>query len=117
MVFVAPCPGHFYFKERIGSRFENISCNCLNLQKGRCNNCKIICFNINFLADKIKLRHYLNVPSKVDIVPIETYLEKMNSMLFSIFAKDVSRYNVQKSSLDLTCDFFFGDFKKICLIC
>ena len=55
MVFAAPCPRHPYFKERIGFRFENISCNCLDLQKGRCNNYKIICFNISFLADKIKL--------------------------------------------------------------
>ena len=59
MVFVATCPRHHYFKERTGSRFENLSCNCLNLQKGRCSNCKIICFNINFLAEKIKLGHYL----------------------------------------------------------
>ena len=85
IVFVAPCPQHPYLKERTGSRFENISCSYLNLQKGRCNNCKIICFNINFFADKIKLRHYLDVPSTVDIVPIETYLEKMNSPLFLLF--------------------------------
>ena len=100
MVFVAPYPGHLYFKEHIGSRFENISCNCLNLQKGRRNNCKIIYFNINFLADKIKLRHYLNVPSEVDIVPIETYLEKMNSMLFFNFCQGC--FEVQCSKI------FFG---------
>ena len=93
MVFVAPILGHPYFKERTGSRFENISCNCLNLQKGRCNNCKIICFNINFLADKIKLGHYLDVPLTVDIVPIKIYLEKMNSILFFYFCRGC--FNVQ----------------------
>ena len=81
MVFVAPCPQHPYFKVCTRSRFENKSSNCLNLQKGRCNNCKIICFNITFFVDKIELGHYLDVSSTVDIVPIETYREKMSSML------------------------------------
>ena len=47
-IYVVPYPRHPYFKERIGSRFVNISCNRLNLEKGRCNNCKVICFNLNF---------------------------------------------------------------------
>ena len=81
MVFVAPCPQHPYFKVCTRSRFENKSSNCLNLQKGRYNNCKIICFNITFFVDKIELGHYLDVSSTVDIVPIETYREKMSSML------------------------------------
>ena len=54
-IYVLSCPRHSYFKERIGSCFVNISCNCLNLEKGRCNNCKVIYFNLNFLADKIKV--------------------------------------------------------------
>ena len=41
-IYVVPCPRHPYFKEKIGSRFVNISCNCLNLEKGYCNNCKVI---------------------------------------------------------------------------
>ena len=39
-------------------------------------------FQYQFLAEKIKLGNYLEVPSTVDIVPIETYLKKMNSMFF-----------------------------------
>ena len=118
MVFVAPCPRHAHFKELTRSRLENISYNVLNLQKGRCNNCKIISFIIIFLADKIKLGHYLDVPSTVDLVPTETYLEKMNSMLLFYFCR--GRFKVQcslhqsiyiflmkkKSPLDLTCNFF-----------
>ena len=118
IVFVAPYPRHPYFKEQIGSWFKNISCNCLHFQKGRCNNCKIICFNISFLVDKIKLGHYLDVTSTVDIVLIETCLEKMNSMLLSYFWRgcftvqcslDQLKYISlleKKSPLNLTCDFF-----------
>ena len=86
-VFVAPCPRHPYFKERIGSRFSDISYNRLNLDKERCYNCKAICFNINFLADKVKVGHYFDVPSTVDIVPIETYLTNIKSMLFFYFCQ------------------------------
>ena len=86
-VFVAPCPRYSYFKERIGSRFADISCNCSNLDKGRCYNCKVICFNINFLADKGKVGHYSDVPSTVYIVPIETCLANIKSMLFFYFCR------------------------------
>ena len=109
MVFVALCLRHPFFKERTGSRFENISCNCHNLQKGRCNNCKIICFNINFLADKIKLGHYLDVPSTMDIVPIEIYLEKMNSMFFFCFF--LSRI-FQDTIFTRSTEIYFLDEKK-----
>ena len=87
-VFVASCPRHLYFKEWIGSRFADISCNCLNLDKGRCYNCKVICFNINFLVNKVKVGHYFDVPSTVDIVLIETYLANIKSMLFFYFYWD-----------------------------
>ena len=87
MISVALSPRDPFLKEHTGSRFENISCSSLNLQKGKCNNYKFICFNINFLAGKIKLRHYLDVPSTVDILPIETFLEKMNSMLVFYFCR------------------------------
>ena len=83
-VFFAPCPRHPYFKERIGSQIAGIPCNCLNLDKGRCYNCKVICFNINFLAAKVKVG---DVPSTVDIVPIETYLASIKSMLFFYFCR------------------------------
>ena len=52
-IYDVHCPRHPYFKERIGLRFVNISCNCLDLEKVRCNSCKVIYFNLNFLADKI----------------------------------------------------------------
>ena len=85
-MFVAAAHKHFEsFFERIGSRFADISCNCLNLDEGRCYNSKVICFNINFLADKIKVGHYFDVPSTVDIAPVETYLTKIKSMLFFYF--------------------------------
>ena len=84
-VFVAPRPRQPYFKGRIGSRFTDISSNCLNLDKGRCYNSKVICFNINFLADKIKVGHYFDVPSTVDIARVETYLTNIKSMLFFYF--------------------------------
>ena len=86
-IFVAPCPRHPYFKERIGSQFTDISCKCLELQKERCNNCKTICFNLNFLTDKVKLGHYLDVPSTVDIVSIEQYLGNIKSTLFFYFCR------------------------------
>ena len=44
-------------------------------------------FYITFFADKIELGHYLDVSSTVDIVPIETYLEKMSSMLLFCFCR------------------------------
>ena len=86
-IFVAPCNRHPYFKERIGSQFTDISCKCLELQKERCNNCKTICFNLNFLTDKVKLGHYLDVPSTMDIVPIEQYLGNIKSTLFFYFCR------------------------------
>ena len=128
MVFVAPCPRHPYFKERTWSQSENISWNYLNLQKERCNNFKIICFNINFFGRKIKLGHYLDVvPSTVDIVPIETYLEKMNSMLFSYFFRGCFKVQCSLKNQNIfiwwkkKIPFGFGmwlifkDFNKTCL--
>ena len=90
-MYVVPCPRHSYFKERIGSRFVNISCNYLNLEKGRCNNCKMICFNLDFLADKIKAGRYINIPSDIEMVPIEQYSMNMKSMLFFYFCRGCSK--------------------------
>ena len=69
-IFVAPCPRHPHFKERIGSRFTNITCTCTQLTKRRRNNCKLICFNINFLADKIKVESYFDITSTTEIKPL-----------------------------------------------
>ena len=84
-IYVVPCPRYPYFKERIGSRFVNISCNYLNLKKAHCNNCKVICFSLNFLADKIKVGRYINIPSDIEMIPIEQYLMNMKNMLFFYF--------------------------------
>ena len=92
-ISVTPCPRHPYFKERIGSRFTRISCKCLELQKGRCNNCRKICFNLNFLAEKVKLGHYFDVPSMVDIAPIKQYLDNIKSMLFFYFCRGCFKVN------------------------
>ena len=92
-ISVTPCPRHPYFKERIGSRFTRILCKCLELQKGRCNNCRKICFNLNFLAEKVKLGHYFDVPSMVDIAPIKQYLDNIKSMLFFYFCRGCFKVN------------------------
>ena len=94
-IYVVACPRHPYFKESIGSRFVNISCNCLNLEKGCCNNCKVICFNLNFLVDKIEVERYSDIPSDIEMVPIEQYLMNMKSMLFFYFCRGC--YKVQCS--------------------
>ena len=54
-IFVVPCPRHPFFKDRIGEHFNNIKCNCYGLKMKRCDNWRIICFNLNFLAEKIKM--------------------------------------------------------------
>ena len=86
-IIVAPCLRHPFFKERIGSRFSNIKCNCDSLEKGRCNNCKIICFSLNSLADKIKIAKFIDVPAKVEIKIIEQCLAEIKSMLFFYFCQ------------------------------
>ena len=85
--FAAPCSWHPYFKERISSRLTDASCNCLNLENRRCYNCKVICFNLNFLVNKIKVGHYFDVSSMVDIAPIEKYLDIIKSMSFFYFCR------------------------------
>ena len=93
-VYVVPCPRHLYFKEMIRSPFSNISCNCLNLEKSCCNNCKIICFNLNFLTDKIKIARITNVSIDVEIKTIEEYFSETKSMLFFIFVVAVLKFSV-----------------------
>ena len=86
-IFVAPCSRHPFFKERIGSRFIDVTCNCANLEKGRCNNCKIICYNLNVLADKIKIARFRDVPAEVKIKTIEQHLSDIKSELFFYFCR------------------------------
>ena len=64
---------------------SSISCKCLEMDKGRCNACKTICFNLNFIAQKIKMS-ILNVPDSIQRKPIEVYLKKgIKKMLFFTF--------------------------------
>ena len=86
-IFVAPCSRHPFFKERIGSRFIDVTCNCANREKGRCNNCKIICYNLNVLADKIKIARFRDVPAEVKIKAIEQHLSDIKSELFFYFCR------------------------------
>ena len=74
-VNVVPCPRHLLFKERFTNVNVNISCKCLSLKRGRCNNCKTRCFTLNFIADKIKIFSLLDVPSDVHLKKIDDYLE------------------------------------------
>ena len=102
-ICVVPYPRHPYFKERIGSRFVNISCNYLNLEKGRCNNCKVICYNLNFLADKIKVGKYINIPSDIVMVLIEQYLMNMKNMLFFNFCRGCYKVQCSLDNPKYTC--------------
>ena len=49
------------------------------LKVGRCNNCKIICFSLNFLAEKIKIGRISDVPAEIELKAIEEYLFGINS--------------------------------------
>ena len=84
-MFVAPCSTHPFIKERIGSRFIDVICNCANLEKGRCNNCKIICYHLIFLADKIKIARFGDVPAEVEIKTIEQYLSDIQKRVIFCF--------------------------------
>ena len=80
-ISVAPCSRHLFFKESISQRFNDIKCNCPSLEKGRCNNCKIICFNLNFLTEKIKITRISDVPAEAEIKKIVEYLFDIKSVL------------------------------------
>ena len=57
------------------------------MDKGRCNACKTICFNLNFVTQKIKMS-ILDVPGSLQLKTIENYLKKdINSMLFFYFCR------------------------------
>ena len=46
-IFEVPCERHPLFKQRFGGGIVDVKCNCLNFDKGRCNNCKTRCFTLN----------------------------------------------------------------------
>ena len=96
-VYVVPCPRHLYFKEMIRSPFSDIACNCLNLEKSRCNNCKII----NFLTNKIKIARITNVSIDVEIKTIKQYFSETKSMLFFIFVVAVLKFSVPLITQDV----------------
>ena len=100
-IFVVPCPRHLHFKERIGSHFTNITWTCTQLTKERCNNCKLICFNINFLVDKIRFESYFDILSTIEIKPIEQYLMmEVKSMLFFYFCRGYFKVRCSLDNLD-----------------
>ena len=121
--FVASCPRHPHFKERIGSRFTNIT--CTQLIWGRYNNCKLICFNINFLTDKIKVESYFDIHSTIETKPIEQYLMMdIKSMLFFYFCCGCFKVQcsldnpcsislIKKNFLVFACDFCLWIFKNM----
>ena len=86
--FVVPFLKHPFFKERVGSQFVNLKCSCANMGRGCCNSCKIVCFNFNFLVDKIKIARYIDVPANIEILPIAQYLADTKSMLFFYFCRE-----------------------------
>ena len=81
-VYLVTCPRHPQFKGRFMNTNVEMTCYCLSLQKGRCNNCKTFCFTLNCLADTIKLGTISDVPDDVKLVKINDCLEKdVKSML------------------------------------
>ena len=51
--YVVLAPRHPLFKERFRNVNVDISCKCLSLKRGRCNNnCKPQCFTLNLIAGK-----------------------------------------------------------------
>ena len=70
-VYMVLCPRHLLFKERLRNINVDISCKCLSLKRGRCDNCKTQCFTrcftLNFITDKIKILSLLDVPSEVQL--------------------------------------------------
>ena len=58
-IYVTFCAKHPLFKDCIGRRYTDppldLPCECLEFNKGRCNNCKIRCFIINYNSLKMKM--------------------------------------------------------------
>ena len=54
-VFVAPCPRQPMFKDRFWNVQVRTTSKCLLQGRGCHNNCKTKWFNLNFIADKIKV--------------------------------------------------------------
>ena len=80
-VLVAPCPRNPMFKNSFRNIQVNTTWKCLLQERDHCNNRKTKCFNLNFIANKIKVLPG-TVPSTVEINTIEEYLEReINSML------------------------------------
>ena len=74
-VLAAPCPRHPMFKDRFRNIQVDTTCKCLLQERGRCHSCKTKYFNLNFVADKIKVLPE-TVPSTAEIETIEEYLER-----------------------------------------
>ena len=86
--FVIPCAEHPLFKDCIGRRRTDppfdLPCECLEFNKGRCNNCKIRCFIINYNSLKMKM---IKKRKNIEIISLDDYLKNLKSMLFFSFCK------------------------------
>ena len=76
----------FMFNNRFDGGAVDITCNCRNLDKGRCNKGKTVSFILNFISDKTKIVDLPEVPGGIQIKKIKDYLDDFKSMLFFIFA-------------------------------
>ena len=84
-IFVVPCERHPLFKQCFGGGVVDVKCSCLHFDKGRCNNCKTRCFNLNFVADKIKAAEVANVSAGVKLMNIKDYLWDIKILLCFYF--------------------------------
>lgn len=83
------CPRHLIFKDRFRNVAVDISCKCLEQPRGCCKYCKTKCFNLNFVADKIKVSQLSDVPSGVELQTIAEYLKvDIKGLLFLHFCKN-----------------------------
>ena len=87
-IYVAPCSELSLSKYRFGRRRTDLPfkqpCECLELNKGRCNNCKTRCFIINHHSLKLKMTEKSN---NIDMISLDDYLKTIKSMLFFSFCK------------------------------
>lgn len=66
-VSVVTCPRHPQFKDRFRSKNVDMTCHCLMLNKGRCNNCKTFNFALTCIADKTKLSGFSVIPADINL--------------------------------------------------
>ena len=73
--YVAPCPQGPLFKERFRNANVDLSCRCLEQDRGYCSNCKTRCFTLDCLGNKIKIAGLFEIPNDIKVKTIKEYLE------------------------------------------